>query len=52
MNHATRRELLRSSTMGMGWLGLASLLGSTGELTAAPTFDPADPDTYYQKILE
>ncbi len=43
MFQTTRRELLRHSAMGMGWLGLASLLGSSGELTAAPAFDPADP---------
>ena len=40
---ATRRELLRNSALGMGWLGLASLLGSAGELTAAAAFDPGDP---------
>ncbi|MEZ5365236.1 MAG: DUF1501 domain-containing protein, partial [Bryobacterales bacterium] len=34
----TRRELLRNSGMGMGWLGLAALLGAE-----APSFDPADP---------
>ncbi len=39
----TRREILQSSGMGMGWLGLGALLGSNGQLVAAPSFDPADP---------
>ena len=46
MTLVTRREMLRDAAMGMGWLGLASLLNSTGDLVAAaPAFDPADPLT-------
>lgn len=39
----TRRQILRNSGMGMGWLGLGALLGAHGELEAAPAFNPADP---------
>ena len=39
----TRRQILRNSGMGMGWLGLGALLNSQGELAAAPSFNPADP---------
>ncbi len=37
----TRRQLLRDSTMGMGVLGLAGLLGD--DLAAGPVFDATDP---------
>jgi len=39
----TRRQILKNSGMGMGWLGLGALLGGDGQLHAAPSFDPADP---------
>ncbi len=37
---ASRRDILRLSGMGMGWIGLQALLG---EAAAAPAFDAANP---------